>query len=113
MSSTDERVLQKTFHLIDRGNGKEAKYDMARESKSHKWVPKLVFRMFNMVLNNTYVIYKELVSRDGGNPFRESNERACLTMGKAVRELVHGLCQWGEPIQTRVVTHPVHWRDMD
>jgi hypothetical protein len=82
-----------TFHLIDKGNGKEAKYKMARKSRSHNWAPKLVFRLFNMAMNNAYVVYKDLVSRDGGNPLREGNERACLTMGKAVRELAHALCQ--------------------
>ena len=97
----------KTFHLIDKGNGKEAKYDMAGASKSHNWAPKLVFQMFNMALNNAYIIYKESVSRDGGNLFREGNERASSTMDKAVRELEHGLCQQG-PIRTRAATHPVH-----
>ncbi len=27
------------FHLIDKGNGKEAKYDMAGKSRSHNWAP--------------------------------------------------------------------------
>jgi hypothetical protein len=34
-----------TFHLIDKGNGAEAKYDMAGKSRSHNWAPKLVFRL--------------------------------------------------------------------
>jgi hypothetical protein len=55
-----------TFHLIDKGNGKEAKYDMARKSQSHNWAPKLVFWMFNMAMNNAYVVYKDLVSREVG-----------------------------------------------
>jgi len=93
-----------TFHLIDKGNGKEAKYDMAGASRSHNWAPKLVFRMFNMAMNNAYVVYKELVTREGGN---------VLPMGKAVRELAHGLCQRGEPIRVRAATHPSHLRDMD
>ncbi len=46
----------KTFHLIDKGNGKEAKYDMAGKSRSHNWAPKLVFRLFNMAINNAYVL---------------------------------------------------------
>ncbi|KAL3765170.1 hypothetical protein ACHAW5_008589 [Stephanodiscus triporus] len=93
-----------TFHLIDKGNGKEAKYDMAGASRSHNWAPKLVFWMFNMAMNNAYVVYKELVTREGGN---------VLPMGKAVRELAHGLCQRGEPIRVRAATHPSHLRDMD
>jgi hypothetical protein len=85
------KEYSETFHLIDNGNGKEAKYDMAGKSRKHNWSPKLVFRMFNMALNNAYVVYKELVNREG-------NGRDCLNMGKAVRELAHGLCQQGEPI---------------
>ena len=34
-----------TFHLIDKGNGAEANYDMGGESRSHNWSPKLVFRL--------------------------------------------------------------------
>ncbi len=95
------KEYSKTFHLIDKGNGKEAKYNMAGKSWKHNWSPKLVFRMFNMALNNVYFVYKELVSREGDG-------RDCLNMGKAVRELAHGLCQWGEPIQKYATTHPVH-----
>jgi hypothetical protein len=40
-------------------------------------------------------------------------EGLCLKMGNAVRELVHGLCQWGEPIRNREATHLVHLQDMD
>jgi hypothetical protein len=100
------KEYSKTFHLIDKGNRKEVKYDMAGKSRKHNWSPKLVFRMFNMALNNAYIVYKELVSREG-------NGRDCLNMGKAVRELVHGLCQWGEPIWKNGTTHPVHLQDMD
>jgi hypothetical protein len=32
-----------TFHLIDKGNAREAKYDMAGATLSHNWSPKLVF----------------------------------------------------------------------
>jgi hypothetical protein len=27
------------FHLIDKGNGKEAMYEMAEKSRSHNWAP--------------------------------------------------------------------------
>ncbi len=100
------KEYSKTFHFIDKGNGKEVKYDMAGKSWKHNWSPKLVFRMFNMTLNNAYVVYKELASREG-------NGRDCFNMGKVVRELAHGLCQWGEPIQKYATTHPVHLQDMD
>ncbi len=65
-----------------------------------------MFRIFNMVLNNAYIICKELVSR-------ECNGRDWLNMGKVVRELAHGLCQWGEPIRKYATTHLVHLWDMD
>ena len=94
----------KIFHLIDKGNGREAKDDMAGATRSHNWVPKLVFQMFNMATNNAYVIYRELASRDGGKP---------LLMGKAVRELAHSFCQQGEPIRNKATTHPSNLRDMD
>jgi hypothetical protein len=59
------KEYSKTFHLIDKGNGKEAKYIMAGKSRLHNWSPKLVFCMFNMALNNAWVVFKELVSREG------------------------------------------------
>ena len=69
---------------IDKGNGKEAKYHIAGASRSQNWVPKLVFQMFNMAMNNAFVVYKELVSSEGGK---------VLLLEKVVRELAHGLCQ--------------------
>jgi len=95
------KEYSETFHLRDKGNGKEEKYDMAGKSRKHKWSPKLVFRMFNMALNNAYIVYKELVGREGDG-------RDFLKVGNAVRELVHGLCQQGESIRKYVTTHRVH-----
>ena len=92
-----------TFHLIDKGNGAEATYDMAGKSRSHNWAPKLVFRLFNMAMNNAYVMYKELVKRDG---------EEALSMGRAMKELAHGLCQQGESMRSNAVMHPSHLRDM-
>ena len=43
-----------TFHLIDKGNGAEASYDLGGKSQLHDWSPKLVFRLYNMALNNAY-----------------------------------------------------------
>ena len=40
--------------------------------------------MFNMAMNNAFVVYKELVSSEGGK---------VLLLEKAVRKLAHGLCQ--------------------
>lgn len=79
-----DKDIRETFPLINKGNGAEAKYDMARNTLTHNWAPKLVSRLFNMLMNNAYIKYKELVLRDGGK---------VLSMGKAVKELAHGLCQ--------------------
>jgi hypothetical protein len=95
------KEYSETFHLIDKGNGNEAKYNMTGKSWKHNWSPKLVFRMFNMALNNAYFVYKELVGREGDG-------RDFLKVGNAVRELVHGLCQQGESIRKYVTTHRVH-----
>ena len=73
-----------TFHLIDKGNMNEAKYDISFESKKHRWSPKLAMRLFNMNLNNAYKIYKWLVDEyTPGHKF--------LTMGGAVNEGAHAL----------------------
>ena len=78
------KTFCKTFHLINKENGVEAKYDIAGNTRTHNWAPKLVFHLFNMAMNNAYIMYKELVLRDSGKT---------LSMGKAVKELAHGLCQ--------------------
>ena len=77
---------------------------MAGASGSNNLARKLVFWMFNRVMNNTYVVYTHLVSREGGR---------VLPMGKVVRELAHGLCQRREPIRKMATTHPSHLQDMD
>jgi hypothetical protein len=60
------KMYCETFHLIDKGNGAEATYDMAGKSRSHNWAPKLVFRLYNMAMNNAYVIITS-PSKDGSN----------------------------------------------
>jgi hypothetical protein len=104
-SPAQTKTYCETFHLIDKGNGAEATYDMAGKSRSHNWAPKLVFRLYNynMAMNNAYVMYKELVARDG--------EKA-LSMGRAMKELAHGLCHQGESMRSNAVVHPAHLRDM-
>ena len=46
-----------TYFHIDKGNGAEAKYDLATESHLHGWGPKLAARYFNMNANNAYKIF--------------------------------------------------------
>jgi hypothetical protein len=55
-------------------------------------------------LDRLVMMYKELVARDG-------DERA-LSMGRAMKELAHGLCQRGESMRSNAVVHPAHLRDM-
>ncbi len=78
----------KTLHLIDKRNGAEANYDLGGKSRLHNWSLKLIFRLYNMALNNAYKMYKALVKQ-------HTPERRFLDMGDAVRELTHDLCQRG------------------
>jgi hypothetical protein len=43
-----------TFHLNKKGNGAEAIYDLGGKSDLHNWLPKLIFWLYNMALNNAY-----------------------------------------------------------
>ena len=77
-----------TYHLIDKGNGAEAKYDLGGESKMHGWSPKLTARLFNMNLNNAYKIYTTLYAKHhpGCKP---------MEMRDCVIDLTHSLLQQG------------------
>jgi hypothetical protein len=77
-----------TFHLIDKGNGTEALYDLGGKSQLHNWSPKLVFWLYNMALNNANKMYTALVKE-------HTPERRFLPTGNTVRELTHDLCQRG------------------
>ena len=44
------QYYSETFHLIDKGNQNEAKYDIGFESHTHGWSPKLAAQLFNMNL---------------------------------------------------------------
>ena len=44
------------FHLIDKGNVAETKYDLSGQSKKHGWSLKLSIRLFNTNFNNSYRI---------------------------------------------------------
>ncbi len=94
-----------TFHLIDKGNGVEANHNLGGKSRLHNWLPKLIFRLFNMALNNAYKTYMALVKE-------HMPERRFLEMGNAVRELTHDLCQRGPAMQKLRAEHPSWTRDM-
>jgi hypothetical protein len=78
---------------------------MAGNSRSHNWAPKLVFRLLNMALNNAYVVYKELVAREGGKG---------LSMGRVVKELAMDCANEEQACDLipRCI-RPAHLRDMD
>jgi hypothetical protein len=94
-----------TFHLIDKGNGAEASYDLGGKSRLHNWSPKLVFRLYNMALNNAYKMYTALVKE-------HTPEGRFLSMGDAVRELTHDLCQRGPAMRKLRAEHPSWTRDL-
>jgi hypothetical protein len=95
----------KTFHLINKGNGAEANYDLGGKSRLHNWSPKLVFCIYNMLLNNAYKMYKALVKQ-------HTPEWRFLDMGDAVRELTHDLYQRGPAMQKLRAEHPSWTWDM-
>ena len=70
------------FHLIDKGNGTEVKYDLAGQSKKHGWSPKLSLRLFNMNFDNAYRIYLTLMANY--NPGRRP-----LSLSGGIKEAVH------------------------
>ncbi len=94
-----------TFYLINKGNGTEASYDLGDKSHLHNWSPKLIFWLFNMVLNNAYKMYMAIMEI-------HSASWHLLDMGNAVRELMHELCQRGSAMRQMRAEHPSWLRDM-
>lgn len=87
-----------TFHLIDKGNGAEAKFDLGGESHHHGWSPKLAARLFNMHLNNVYTIYCSVVedhSQAVRLRYKPKELRKCIV------DLAHTLLKQGETMRTR------------
>ena len=76
----------KTFHLIDKGNGAKASYNLGGKSRMHNWLPKIILRLINMLMINAYRIYKLLVTKRMPN-------RHCLMMREAIKELTFLLMQ--------------------
>jgi hypothetical protein len=54
--SQQQKDYYMTYHLIDKGNGAEAKYDLSTESHLHGWPPKLAARYFNININRIPVM---------------------------------------------------------
>jgi len=85
--------------LIDKGNGAEAHYDMGGKSRTHNWSPKLVFRLWNMLMHNAFKIYLALHKQYTPN-------QKCLSMKQCVKELTFDLLQRGDSMQERKAEHP-------
>ena len=100
-----QQYYSETFHLIDKGNGAEACYDISVESHTHGWSPKLAFRYFNMNLNNAYKIYDFLVGKYTPN-------RRYLDMPECVELATHNFLQRGESMRERKPDHPLPIRDL-
>jgi hypothetical protein len=94
-----------TFHLIDKGNGAEANYDLGGKSRLHNWSPKLIFWLYNMSMNNAYKMYTTLIKQ-------HTPEHIFLDMGNAMRELAHDLCQRGPAMWKLRAEHPSWTQDM-
>ena len=99
------KAYSETFHLIDKGNGAEAKYDMGGHSKTHNWAPKLTMRYFNMNFNNSMKIYNVLTAE-------HTPHRRTLFMPDCISELSHALMQHGKDMRVRAPDHPDHKRDI-
>ena len=91
--------------LIDKGKGKESKYDLAGRTKGHNWSPKLHFHFFNFELGNADTKYQSLCSE-------YTPDRRIMDMGEGVKMLAHFLMQFGEPMRKYSPEHPAHSRDL-
>eukprot|EP00956_Cyclotella_meneghiniana_P038739 scaffold159386_cov22-Cyclotella_meneghiniana.AAC.1 len=100
-----QRDYSLTFHLIDKGNGKESKYDMGGQTKGHNWAPKLSMRYFNFGLGNAHTMYAALCKEH--TPFRKPTK-----MPESVCILAHHLMQTGEPMRKKRAEHPLPTRDL-
>ena len=95
-----------TFHLIDKGNGAEANYNIGGHSKGHNWSPKLAMRFFNMNIKSAYKIYKLLTQLH--TPHHRKTK-----MPECVKELMHSLLQRGPKVCMQAAKHPKHSRDLE
>ena len=99
------RDYSETFHLIDKGNGAEANYDMGGHSKGHNWSPKLTMRFFNMNMNNAGSVFDDVMAHHNIGRRKQS-------MPARIQFLSHNLMQRGETMRTRKAEHPKHTRDL-
>jgi hypothetical protein len=100
-----QKDYSETFHLIDKGNGKEKKYDMGGQSKGHNWAPKLLMRFWNFNLGNSHQMYEALCKEH--TPFRKR-----MDMDECVNMLAHYLMQMGPSMRKQLAEHPKPTRDL-
>ena len=81
-------------------------------SKKHGWAPKLLFRFFNMTLNNAYKIYTVLHERKHQQDENETDCLKPLSMDDAIEELMYSLLQGGDGVRKRAPYHPPPQRDL-
>ena len=98
-------AYSKTFHLIDKGNLNEVRFDMGGCSRLHNWSPKLNMRYFNMTGNNAYKVYRFLV--DKYTPLRQP-----LCTKKAIQEMTHFLLQYGPSMRKQSAEHAPFTKDI-
>ncbi|KAL7526484.1 hypothetical protein ACHAXR_001514 [Thalassiosira sp. AJA248-18] len=94
-----QKDYSETFHLIDKGNGKESKYDMGGQTKGHNWAPKLHMRFWNFGLGNSHTVYDALVNEYTPN-------RRKMKMPQCVKFLSHSLMQRGAPMRRYIPEMP-------
>ncbi|KAL7527939.1 hypothetical protein ACHAWF_002369 [Thalassiosira exigua] len=94
-----------TFHLIDKGNGAEKKYDLGGHSKTHNWTPKLVLRFVNMNFNNARKVYETLCKI-------HTPGRKRVDMAGGVAEVAHAYMQRVPSMRTQKAEHPQPVRDL-
>ena len=83
--SVHPNILRPTTRLIDKSNLIEAQYVLGKQgSKKHGWAPKLLFRLFNMTLNNTYRIYTVLHERQHQQAENGMDRLKVLSMDDAI-----------------------------
>ena len=80
-------------------NRREAKFDLAGQSRKHGLSPKLSLRLFNMNFNNTYKIYMALMET-------YNSGRRPVSMLEGVKEATYYFLQKGSNTRRQVAEHP-------
>jgi hypothetical protein len=84
-----------TYHLIDKGNGAEAKYDLiSTESHLHGLPPKLAAHYFNMNINNSKKLFCYLYKKYHPG-------QVVMPIKESIQNLTHSLLQRGDDMRQR------------